>query len=221
MRLVRWSALWGVLLILAGGLLLLEALDVFAAGGLIWAVLFGAGSVGFAYVFFTNRESWWAAIPAGVLLGLAALIAWGELGPSSTADWGAALFFGGIGIGFLATYLTDNERWWAVIPGGVMFTLAAVTGLSSILEGTAISGVLFLGLAATFGLLAVLPTDEGRMRWPLIPAAVLGLLGVLFAIEATTLLNAFNYLWPVALIVGGLYLILRALGSGRKPRPHA
>jgi hypothetical protein len=47
---------------------------------------------------------------------------------------------------------------------------------------------------------------------------VLGVLGVLVGIGAE---GALNYVWPTALVAGGLYLILRALGSGRKPRPHA
>jgi hypothetical protein len=64
-------------------------------------------------------------------------------------------------------------------------------------------------------LLAVVPTDEGRMRWPIIPA---GVLGVLVGIGAE---GALNYVWPAALVGGGLYLILRVPGPGRKPRPCA
>jgi nucleotide-binding universal stress UspA family protein len=32
--------------------------------------------------------------------------------------------------------------------------------------------------------------------------------------------GALNYVWPVTLVLGGLYLILRAFGPGRRPRPH-
>ena len=42
------------------------------------------------------------------------------------------------------------------------------------------------------------------------------MVGVLFATGATAILNALNYLWPVAAIVGGLYLILRAFDSGQR-----
>lgn len=73
-------------------------------------------------------------------------------------------------------------------------------------------------LALTFALLAILPTEEGRMRWPLIPAGALAVLGGLFAVNAVEVLNALSYVWPAALIVSGVWLILRA--SGRRPRPH-
>ena len=220
MKLSKWNVLWGVLMVIAGGLVLLEALGAFAVGGPIWPVLFGAAGVAFVYGFVASRENWWAAIPAGALLGLAALIAWGELAPVSAEDWGASLFLGALGAGFWAVYLRGRERWWAIIPGGALLTLAPITGLSSTVGGMAIPAVFFLGLALTFALLAVLPTGEGRMRWPLIPAGVLGVLGGLFAVGAVEILNALNYLWPVALIVGGLYLIMRAFGSGRRPKPH-
>jgi hypothetical protein len=43
----------------------------------------------------------------------------------------------------------------------------------------------------------------GRMRWPLIPGGVLFLMGVLLTLSETGLLNV---LWPVALILAGIYL---------------
>jgi hypothetical protein len=95
-------------------------------------------------------------------------------------------------------------------PGRALLTLALVTAAPAG-EGA----LFFLGLALTFALLAVVPTDEGRMRWPIILA---GVLGVVVGIGAE---GALNYVWPVALVGGRLYLILRALGSGRRPKPHA
>jgi hypothetical protein len=44
---------------------------------------------------------------------------------------------------------------------------------------------------------AVVPTDEGRMRRPIIPA---GVLGVLVGVGAD---GALNYVWPVALVGAG------------------
>ncbi len=42
-----------------------------------------------------------------------------------------------------------------------------------------------------------MPTDEGRMRRPIIPA---GVLGVLVGVGAD---GALNYVWPVALVGAG------------------
>jgi len=46
------------------------------------------------------------------------------------------------------------------------------------------------------------------MRWAFIPAAVLVVLGLLLFVGLAT---AINFLWPVALIVGGALLLIRAL----------
>lgn len=218
MKVLRSGIFWGVLMVVVGGVLLLDALGALAVGGLIWSVLFGVAALGFAYVFSRSRENWWAAIPAGALLGLAALVAWGELAPASADEWGGSLFLGTLGAGFWAVYLRSRENWWSIIPGGVLITLALVAGLSPVSGGAAVSAVLFLGLALTFAGLAAVPTDEGRMRWPIIPAVVLGVLGVLMGLGAE---GALDYVWPVVLVGGGLYLILRALGVNRRPGPHA
>ena len=47
------------------------------------------------------------------------------------------------------------------------------------------------------------------MKWPLIPAGVLLVMGLLMAVAVTELLN---YLWPAALILAGGYLLFRAAG---------
>jgi hypothetical protein len=66
----------------------------------------------------------------------------------------------------------------------------------------------FLGLGITFALVAILPGTEGQMRWAWIPAAILGLMGLLILIAAEELIN---YIWPSALIFAGLLLIGRSL----------
>lgn len=220
MRILKSSVFWGVVLITVGGMLMLEALG-FLGTPLIWSVIFGVAGVAFLYAFFKGHDLyWWAAIPGFALLGLAAAIGWDRLGPPYLEEVGGALFLGLTGIGFLALYLTSYERWWALIPAGTLTTLAVVAGLSSILQGTALAVMLFFGLAATLALLAVLPTGEkGRMRWPLVPAAILALAGALVGIGAA---GALSYVWPAALIVAGLYLIYHTFGSGHgPPTPHA
>lgn len=53
-------------------------------------------------------------------------------------------------------------------------------------------------------------TIQGRIKWALIPAAVLLVMGLLLGAAAAPLLN---YLWPVALILAGLYHVFRTLIS--------
>ncbi len=210
MRRFEIRVVGGILLIAAGVLFLLQNLGVLAVGIYLWPLLFGAGGAVFLYVFLTNRANWWAVIPGFVLLSLAAVIALDQFAPQVEETWGGAIFLGGIGLAFWVVYFVKREHWWAIIPGGVLLTIALVAGLSSVLEDIEMGGVFFLGLGLTFALLSFLPTPEGRMKWALIPAAVLLVMGLLITAAATAVLN---YLWPAVLILAGLYLIFRTFAS--------
>lgn len=213
MRRLEIRIVGAVLLIVVGVLSLLQNLGIFEGGlALLWALLLAAGGVLFLYAFLADRNQWWFIIPGFVLLSVAALIGLEQFVPAFDGDWGGALVTGGIGLAFWAVYFVKREHWWAIIPGGVMLTIAAVIGLSSGLEriGLEVGGVFFLGLGLTFGLLSLLPSPEGRITWALIPAAVFLVMGALITAAAADLLL---YLWPAALILGGLYLIFRVLRS--------
>jgi len=214
MRRFEVRVVGAILLIGVGILFLLQNLGVLGAiSAILWALLFAVGSAVFFYVFLTDRSNWWAVIPGFVLLGIAGLIALSELAPEVESAWGGALFLGCIGLAFWVVYLSKREHWWAVIPGGVMVTTALVTGLSSIFEGAEMGGAFLIGLGLTFGLLSLLPTPEGRMKWALIPAAVLSIVGLLITAATASLLN---YLWPAALILAGLYGVFRAFVPRRR-----
>lgn len=212
-------ALLGALLLVAGTLLLLQALGASVATGLFWGVLFLAGAAVFWYLFTTDQEHWWAAIPGGALLGLGLTVLTGEAGLPGAAVWGGSLFLGSMGAGFAAVYLREHERWWAIIPAGVLITLALTSAWDAAVAGESGSGALFFaGLAVTFVLVAVLPGGPGR-RWAWIPAAALAALAVLIALEATALLSVLDYLWPLALIASGGVLLWRALGRRHAAEP--
>lgn len=199
----------GILLIAAGILVLLQNLGILGGGlALLWALLFGAGGAVFLYVFLTDRAGWWwAVIPGFALLSIGAIIALDRLAPRIGGNWDGVLVLGSIALAFWVIYLTNRENWWAVIPGGVLLTTALITGLSAF-AGIETGGVFLMGLGLTFGLLSLIRTPEGRMKWALIPAAVLLIIGMLVTAATVSLLN---YLWPVALILVGLYVIARVL----------
>jgi hypothetical protein len=115
--------------------------------------------------------------------------------------WGGGMFLASIGAGFLSLYLTDRERWWALIPMGALFTLSVIAGGGPAVQGGRAGVVLFVGLALTFGLLWRLP---GRPQpWAVYPAAALGVL----ALVVWTMIG--DWLLPVILIVVGVALLLR------------
>jgi hypothetical protein len=194
----------GALLVALGVLFLLQNFGIFGSiGNFIWLVLFGGAGLVFLYVFAVNQEQWWAVIPGFVLLGLAVLIGFGD----RLGSWAPGLFLGSIGLAFWVIFFVRRAFWWALIPAGTLTTLAIVAVLSDRVDGTALGGVLFLGLAATFGLVYVLTGQETRQRWALIPAGILGILGVLLTLSLGGLIN---YLWALALIGVGVYLLSRS-----------
>jgi len=197
----------GGLLLVAGGLIyLLQNLGLIHWGNLVWGIAAGLAALVFIGLVFVDHRQWWAIIPAFVLLAVAALFALDYFASPLSTQWGGLIFLGAIGLSFWMIYVLDRDKWWAIIPGGVLLTLAAVARLD---QGAYIQtgGIFFVGLGATFLLVAFAPIPQGQMRWAFIPAAVLLVLGLLLFVG---LQAAINYIWPVALIIGGLLLMLRA-----------
>jgi hypothetical protein len=195
----------GVLLVAGGVLYLLDTLNIVTWGSLVWAAAAAAGGLVLLAGLLRDRTAWWLAIPGLTLLGLAAVISLDNLNPSFS-QWSGSVFLGAIGLSFWVVYILDRQMWWAIIPGGVLVTLAVVAGLEDSV-GIDSGSVFFLGLALTFLLVAVIPNERQAMRWALYPAAILGVMGVLLLVGFE---NAIGYIWPVALIAVGGFLLLRA-----------
>jgi hypothetical protein len=216
MKWLQSRVTWGLLLILAGVLFLVQNFFFKEQAGIIWAGLFLLAALYFLAYFFFNRRSWWALIPGVILLSLGVLIGMAVLNENAGEQWGGTVFLGGIGLAFLLVYLADRSNWWAIIPGGVMFTLALVAS-PAIVQGNGwnAGAIFFLGLGLTFALLGTLPTPEGRFRlkWAFIPAMALLAVGAVVAVAATELLG---WILPAFLIVGGGLLLFQALAGKRK-----
>ena len=215
----RNTALWGMLLIGAGIIFLLQNLGwIGGFGDLIWTGLFGIGGLLFLYVFFSNpTKQWWAAIPGFTLLGLSAVTFLDNFGPAFVGRLSGSVFLGSIGLGFVMIYLANQRLWWAIIPGGVMATLAVVAGVDELhVRGFGFGaldsgGIFFLGLGLTFLVLGLLSQRTGeRLTWAFIPATVLIVMGVLIGANWENLINV---VWPAVLIVLGGYWVWRSMGT--------
>lgn len=142
---------------------------------------------------------WWIIHPGGVFTALALLV----FASAFFEEYSGAIVLGGISLTFFIVYLTNTaERWWALIPGGVLATLAGMTIAADRVGEFQTAGFFFLGLAVTFLLVALL----ARMQWAYWPAGVLGIMGVL---GLASLLNMASYIWAIALIAIGGFLIFR------------
>ena len=198
--------LWGSLLILGGVLFLLQNLGFFDVGGIFWGILFGLAGIFFLSIFFQNQANWWSIIPGFALLGIGAQITLDQIAPKLSDISGGAIVLGAIGLSFLFVYFADRQNWWALIPMGVLLTLAIVSSLDAFTRIDT-GGIFFLGLAATFALVALVPKGIDT-RWAWIPAVILFVLGVVIFAAAEAWLN---YLWPLALILVGIILIFRTM----------
>ena len=201
------SVLGGILLVTAGVILLLSNLGRITFD---WEVIVGPllaiGGLVFLFVFITNTDEWWALIPGFVLIGIGINTFMGQWMAAVDSRIGGTIFLGFVGLPFFLIYITHHRHWWAIIPGGVLLTMAGITLIedNAALEG----GLFFLGLALTFGLVYLLPKPGGKLTWALYPAGVLFLLGVLITLGAT---NLMGFIGPLALLIVGAYVLFRAL----------
>lgn len=205
MKPVNWRIILGLIILVIGGLALLQNLEILKVGNTFGAILlpacFIAGGLVFLYVLITNRSNWWVAIPGFTLVGLGAMIGVSELPGMQNAGWTAGIFLGCIALGFLVIYLIDRMHWWALIPAGTLLSITLLVVFGGVY-------FLFLGLAVTFALIAVLPTGMGNKTWPWIPAAVLGVMGITFLFTEK---QPVGYILPAVIIAGGLFLIIYSL----------
>ena len=209
MRLLSSRLVWGIVLVIGGVLLLLDTFGIFKGGEFFWTVALGIVGILFLIVYINNHVHWWALIPGIIFLSLAATIGLDSFLPGfSDTNLGGTIILGGIALSFLLVYLAERANWWAIIPAGVMATIAIVAVVDSGSSGAASGGIFFLGLGITFVLVAILPTAIGQMRWAWIPAVILGVMGLLILLAAE---NLINYIWPALILIAGIWLIIRSV----------
>lgn len=206
-----------LVLILFGVVALLDSMNVLdlpwviTGPNMIWLLLFGIAGVSFIIAFFSHKDNWWAIIPGLTLLGLAILV--GNFLPGNMEVYGAGIFMGLLASSFWIVYLSRRENWWAIIPGGVLLSITALILIEEAFQNDLLSvAIMFLGMGVTFLMIYILPSPARHAQWPLYPAGILGVMGVLFLIGAG---QAVNWLGAVILIALGGWVIFRSL---RKPR---
>ncbi len=205
MNSIRHSAILGAALIAAGILFLFSNLGYFNIGGPLVGVLFCLGGLYFLNMMREYPANWWAAIPGVILIDLGALIILSAVFPQVMSRVGGAFFLSGVSAAFWLVYFRTREYWWAIIPAGVLLTLAAIT-LADLarLSGLAIPAVLFLGIAGTFALVYLLTGREKRFKWTWYPAGICGLIGAFF------LFFSGGIIIPAAMILAGLFLVAKS-----------
>jgi len=199
---------WGGLLIIIGVVVILENLEIVRFGGLIWALILAIIGIGFLPVFISNKDNWWALIPAFTLLSVALAITLSNLWSEDLGSLSGFIVLFGIGLSFLVIYLTNRTNWWAFIPFGVLSSIAVSVLLEPYLTDLVFVGIFFLGVGITFGVLSIIPTPQGKMNWAVVPAGVLFVLGLVFFFVSG---DFFRIIAAALLIILGVYVIFRTL----------
>ena len=203
-----WRVILGIVLVLLGGLALLQNFGQVRFEGDLWGIffglIFGGAGVGFMVSYFQNRKTnWWAAIPGFTLIGLGILIVLGVMN-FQPDELLATIFLGSIGLSFWLVYFADRSRWWAIIPGGVMVSVAALVLFEPLGEAWPVV-ILFGGMAVTFALVAILTGPEEKPRaWAWYPAGVMAVLAVIMGLTAGPVPGL---VIPILLIAAGLVMV--------------
>ena len=214
------SLLWSFILMSSGIVLLLFEFDLLTAyTPLLQYILAGLcvfGAILFFGAFARTPADWWRVIPGWTLLALTVILVLSTLAVDQR--WLGATVFGGLALAFTHVYLTNrNERWWALIPGGFLFVLGLVIGLSAwIMQIEWMALLLFGGLGVVFFLLFLL---HRRQWWAVLPGGVLLVFAALAAVrsddgQATPILRW----WPLILVAAGLITAMRARRPSRPER---
>lgn len=141
-----------------------------------------------------------------LLVGIALLIQ--AALPANTVSGGTVLLFA-IGAALIAGWLFGGS-WFAAIPGLLLLALG-IAGMVRELNIYTGPGTTALSLAGAFVLIwAIGLARDRRSRWPLVAAALLGLVGFVQISGRLTNIPELTVVWPVVIIVVGVLLLISA-----------
>ena len=204
--------------LIPGGVMLFLALTTLLAdstgGEWVGALFLFMISLSFLVVYLNNRTHTWALLVAYItgVLGIAPLM---SMGGRDAAYYGPIFLFA-VALPFFVVYFRSTENWWAIIPAGsvtVVAIIAAVAiaglinddGRGGLVGAGVANAILMSGLAATFAVVWL----RHAKPWAKIVTLVLAVMAVASVFFATSS----QILWPVAIIVVGIYLFYTALRS--------
>ena len=126
----RWAIFPAMPMLGIAALMLLNAIAPALAGVIGGGLVLGLVSLGFWMVYYVRRDFWWAIIPGGAIATTAIIALLSNVVPAVETT---ALMLLGVGLTFLVLYFLPEGRGrqpWAIIPGGILIIIAALTGIA-------------------------------------------------------------------------------------------
>ncbi len=176
------SIFWGLIFIIAGGLILADRLswiDFSQFSTNTWVYIFGAAGLVFLLGYFVSGFRNWGLLFPALILGSIGLTMWLSDRGVEGSILGMPILLA-IAIPFYVGYLLDRKAWPLLIPAWVMTVIAFITWLGDKNQGPLI-GALFM-FAVTLPFLLVYLLDRSRW-WALIPAWATFILGAVILIS--------------------------------------
>ena len=205
------NMLVGGIIILIGVLALLVNLDILdGLQEIVGSLLFFTVAYLFYRVFNKDKSKIWALIPAVFCAALGLIIFMENFSGFNDDLSGVILFWAGA-IVFGYFYISDNKKWWAVIPAGVLFTLGCVVLIDTynLLIDDFEGSVLFLGFGLTFIFLYLQRNEENKLSWAIWPGGILSAFALFIYFQNADWMD-FDFVLPVLLILVGGFLIFKA-----------
>lgn len=201
----NWWALipGGVMLFLALTTLLIDS----AGGEWVGSMFLFLIGLSFLIVYLNNRTRTWALLVAyilGVLSIAPAMASGGE-----TAAYYGSVFLFAVALPFFILYFRSEKNWWAIIPAGALTVVAIIAALAiagyirNQTQGGYVNAFMMGGLAATFAVVWL----RHSKSWAKIVTIVLATL----AVASVFFVSYYQVFWPMAIILGGIYLLFTAL----------
>jgi hypothetical protein len=165
-------------------------------------------ALSFFAAYLNHRSRNWALLVAYILFVLSIAPVMASFG-GDTATYFGPIFLFAVALPFFIVYFREEKNWWAIIPAGVLTILAVIAGaaiagwITDASDGGYANAVLMFGLAATFAVIWLRHTKP----WAKIVTIILAALAVA-SLFITTYSDIFL---PVAIILGGSYLLYTAL----------
>lgn len=133
------------------------------------------------------------------------------------SDVFGTLVFWGIGGLFISIFVRNNDRWWGIIPGGVFIVLGFLVLLDAfnILDNDLFGFIFMFGISLIFWFLYLIKDEKNKLHWAGIVAMSLTVFSF-FVLKDEMDTTLTNILFPVSIILGGVFLIFRGIMAENK-----